>query len=212
MKHIDIVFDGPPSHESGRFVEVEDETGASVKFGEWVEREDGYWALRIPLGAVPAAPQPWVRDCRATATIRGIETIVCCLRRARVLTIGESELGKITPNSELLSTLGIICPGHRRNSLTRILQREGWRRRLDGGWDLPERDTEPTPCLRCGGPTEAEARERALMLKALEDLVDHLEIHDSDEPTTAGTRFMSEKIRRLLRPAHAAIAEAKRDA
>jgi hypothetical protein len=27
-KHIDIVFDGPPSAESGRFVEVEDNTGA----------------------------------------------------------------------------------------------------------------------------------------------------------------------------------------
>ena len=25
--HIDIVFDGPPSHQSGRFVEVEDDKG-----------------------------------------------------------------------------------------------------------------------------------------------------------------------------------------
>ena len=25
MRHIDIVFDGPPSHESGRFVEVEND-------------------------------------------------------------------------------------------------------------------------------------------------------------------------------------------
>ncbi len=47
-KTIDIVFDGPPSHESGRFVEVEDESGASISLGEWVEREDGFWALRIP--------------------------------------------------------------------------------------------------------------------------------------------------------------------
>jgi len=45
---IDIVFDGPPSHESGRFVEVEDASGKSIKVGEWVEREDGYWVLRIP--------------------------------------------------------------------------------------------------------------------------------------------------------------------
>jgi hypothetical protein len=44
---IDIVFDGPPSHESGRFVEVEDAQGKSIKFGEWVKRDDGYWALRI---------------------------------------------------------------------------------------------------------------------------------------------------------------------
>jgi len=46
--YIDIVFDGPPSHESGRFVEVENSQGRSVKLGEWVEREDGLWALRIP--------------------------------------------------------------------------------------------------------------------------------------------------------------------
>ena len=46
--HIDVVFDGPPSHEAGRFVEVEDARGCSIKVGEWVEREDGLWALRVP--------------------------------------------------------------------------------------------------------------------------------------------------------------------
>lgn len=46
-KYIDIVFDGPPSHESGRFVEVEDCDGKSIKYGEWVDRKDGFWALRI---------------------------------------------------------------------------------------------------------------------------------------------------------------------
>lgn len=46
-KHIDIVFDGPPSHESGRFVEVEDDAGKSITFGEWVQRPDGFWALRF---------------------------------------------------------------------------------------------------------------------------------------------------------------------
>jgi len=48
METIDIVFDGPPSHESGRFVEVENSKGESIKFGEWIERDDGYWVLRIP--------------------------------------------------------------------------------------------------------------------------------------------------------------------
>ena len=46
-KYIDIVFDGPPANESGRFIEVEDENGHGLSFGEWVERPDGYWALRI---------------------------------------------------------------------------------------------------------------------------------------------------------------------
>ena len=40
-EHVDIVFDGPPGPESGRFVEVEDASGNSIKFGEWIERKDG---------------------------------------------------------------------------------------------------------------------------------------------------------------------------
>ena len=40
-----IVFDGPPSHESGRFVEVERD-GASIGFGRWVEHGD-FWYLAI---------------------------------------------------------------------------------------------------------------------------------------------------------------------
>lgn len=47
MSFIDIVFDGPPSHESGRFVEVEDDAGRSISYGQWIERKDGLWALRI---------------------------------------------------------------------------------------------------------------------------------------------------------------------
>lgn len=56
MARIDIVLDGPPGPEAGRFVEVEDEKGRSVNFGEWVKRPDGYWALRIATPMpVPAA-------------------------------------------------------------------------------------------------------------------------------------------------------------
>lgn len=47
MNEIRIIFDGPPSHESGRFVEVEDADGHSIKAGTWHEREDGLWELRI---------------------------------------------------------------------------------------------------------------------------------------------------------------------
>ena len=45
--HVDIVFDGPPGPESGRFIEAEDADGKSIKFGEWLERADGRWVLRI---------------------------------------------------------------------------------------------------------------------------------------------------------------------
>lgn len=48
MRYVDIVFDGPPGPTAGRFVEVENERGASISVGEWIERADGYWALRIP--------------------------------------------------------------------------------------------------------------------------------------------------------------------
>lgn len=54
-EYIDIVFDGPPAHESGRFVEIEDAEGHGMRFGEWVEREDGFWALRIK-GTGPTFP------------------------------------------------------------------------------------------------------------------------------------------------------------
>ncbi len=50
--YIDIVFDGPPAAESGRFVEVENEMGASINGGEWLSPEDfpshgEFWRLRI---------------------------------------------------------------------------------------------------------------------------------------------------------------------
>jgi hypothetical protein len=45
---IDVVFDGPPSHDSGRFVEVENTQGGSIRVGEWIDRGNGLWALRIP--------------------------------------------------------------------------------------------------------------------------------------------------------------------
>ncbi len=46
-KAINIIFDGPPSYKSGRFVEVETDDGKSINAGKWVERDDGLWALRI---------------------------------------------------------------------------------------------------------------------------------------------------------------------
>ena len=51
---INIIFDGPPDHESGRFVEVETDDGRSVRVGEWIERDYGLWALRIECWVAPA--------------------------------------------------------------------------------------------------------------------------------------------------------------
>jgi hypothetical protein len=48
LREIDVVFDGPPGPECGRFVEVEDpNTGHSMNVGEWIERPDGLWVLRL---------------------------------------------------------------------------------------------------------------------------------------------------------------------
>lgn len=54
---IDIVFDGPPGPEAGRFVEVENAEGRSIRFGDWVERPDGYWVLRITRASLPSEKQ-----------------------------------------------------------------------------------------------------------------------------------------------------------
>ena len=48
---IRILFDGPPSHESGRFIEVENEKGEGISFGEWVQEgtlDRDYWVLQFP--------------------------------------------------------------------------------------------------------------------------------------------------------------------
>ncbi len=53
-KAINIIFDGPPGPESGRFVEVETDDGKSISIGEWTKRPGNLWALRItelPTGA-----------------------------------------------------------------------------------------------------------------------------------------------------------------
>lgn len=55
-QYIDIVFDGPPSNIGGRFIEVENEHGASISVGQWIAPEPegdltdwtaGLWRLRI---------------------------------------------------------------------------------------------------------------------------------------------------------------------
>lgn len=53
--YIDIVFSGPPDHVAPTFIEVEDAMGWSITFGEWVDRKDGTWALRIPRSTNPTA-------------------------------------------------------------------------------------------------------------------------------------------------------------
>lgn len=60
--HIDIVFDGPPGPTAGRFIEVEDAAGKSIRFGKWLQRSDGYWVFRI---ASPESAQVAARKIAA---------------------------------------------------------------------------------------------------------------------------------------------------
>lgn len=55
---VDVVFDGPPGPEAGRFVEAEHPPGTSVNVGRWIDRKNGYWALRVPR----ASPQSMFGD------------------------------------------------------------------------------------------------------------------------------------------------------
>lgn len=45
---MEIVFDGPPGPEAGRFIEVEDGNGKSICAGEWLQRGENEWVLRLP--------------------------------------------------------------------------------------------------------------------------------------------------------------------
>ena len=47
MSKLNIVFDGPPGPECGRFVEVEDEDGRGVAYGEWIDADNGLWYLQF---------------------------------------------------------------------------------------------------------------------------------------------------------------------
>lgn len=65
---VDVVFDGSPSAQSGRFVECEDPAGRSYLAGEWIDRGNGLWALRISLAAAEA-----VTDAEYNAIARAVE-------------------------------------------------------------------------------------------------------------------------------------------
>lgn len=46
-KPINLILDGPPGPESGRFIEIETDDGKSIRLGGWHPRPDGLWSLRI---------------------------------------------------------------------------------------------------------------------------------------------------------------------
>lgn len=78
MSFVDIVFDGPPGPVSGRFVEAEGPDGRSVQVGEWIDRKNGRWALRIRLDA-PVNQLTWAARLDQSTPPRPL----CCSCRGR---------------------------------------------------------------------------------------------------------------------------------
>jgi hypothetical protein len=58
-KYVVIVMTDAPG-PTGQFVEVEDQDGRSIRVGKWLQRDDGYWALRISHSEDDQQPCP---DC-----------------------------------------------------------------------------------------------------------------------------------------------------
>jgi hypothetical protein len=76
---IDIVLDGPPGPNPGRFVEVEDPRGRSIHIGQWIDRGDS-WALRIPMPQSPPAAEPEKRaDLEGLALAGVIEALAAVI-------------------------------------------------------------------------------------------------------------------------------------
>lgn len=73
-KQIDIVFDGPPAPESGRFIEVESPPNVGIKFGEWIKRSDDFWVLRFSLLTFAARQPREITD----AMVEAAAVVMCC--------------------------------------------------------------------------------------------------------------------------------------
>lgn len=57
-----VVFDGPPGEPGGSFVECQNAKGARVSNPAWFHRDDGFWALVVPLGLPPEPKALEVED------------------------------------------------------------------------------------------------------------------------------------------------------
>jgi len=87
-----VIFDGPPSHESGRFVEVETADGKSVNAGTWENHSGKYWRL----GPLYREPQASRLETGAMTDCCGGNCLMRCPPAAPAATPNEA-----VPKSEL---------------------------------------------------------------------------------------------------------------
>lgn len=107
VKELHFVLDGPPSHESGRFVEVEDENGKSVNVGRW-EQRGNYWHLIV------TAPPTGVRegDAELLAALRKAANLENVTPQLLVSVIrGEYQAATLRPEAERVEQGQVMVPG-----------------------------------------------------------------------------------------------------
>jgi hypothetical protein len=113
---IDVVLDGPPGHEPGRFVEVEDASGRSIDVGVWIDRGNGMWALRLAPGHRDLKPDnppdvvptpPIAATTAAPPTSRALAVIADMREVADLCSSGGAYGDEVRPTT-VLGTLAAI--------------------------------------------------------------------------------------------------------
>lgn len=110
---INVVFDGPPGPVAGRFVEVETDDGNGIGIGEWVDRGDGMWSLRIEATALaqPAPDLPVTLCGQRLAAVRRRHRGVP--PRVHERECGMSGAAVLTASCRTCSGVGVVDDGDR---------------------------------------------------------------------------------------------------
>ena len=111
-KILDIVFDGPPGPKSGRFVETEDEHGHGVNCGDWIDRGNGLWALRIQARFPPCFPTTKETTHAAYDAQQRREILRPALELLATVDDAAMSTGVVSPNGRFVTvilTIALVC-------------------------------------------------------------------------------------------------------
>ena len=89
---IHVVFDGPPSHKSGRFIEVETPDGKSCKCGEWKLYGGGISHLVISVDDIRSANGRAPKSNAVNALSRLVECVTDHAKTGEVIPLNVMEL------------------------------------------------------------------------------------------------------------------------
>lgn len=125
MKNLYVIFDGPPSHEPGRFVEVEDEQRASVSLNS----ESGGWEEDVRSGYPDGHPSTFWRLGPFSVLDEDDKAL---LALARLLFIESTDFGYADfyrHNGEPRGTLTLDGQLTVPEEMLAMLERNGWTER-----------------------------------------------------------------------------------